>query len=312
MNFKKKPVISIIILFSVVSIVIWAAISLLERHKSEKSNNNVEICVEWKEIIDITRENDYNLNDFLKRIKAIGVTSILISEETMSFLIASGEIISFPSEEYKRIKLLDIVSGGTLIKENSIIVYRASLARQISRILNKRYNVKTRTKRAGKFWIIYTYLPSYYVSDFWQKNIFLGFSDKKISRIKKMKFKVAATPVNYGNPQWLKDAPRSISSFLWYGGSEIPGFNGKEEYIRNFISENDVKFVKLEFNKFYGLSTLQSALPDKMVLGHTIGLLELGQNTSKEHWIRRWVRSVRGRGNRFLYFHFIRQVFKIV
>ncbi|MCB4790577.1 MAG: DUF5693 family protein [Elusimicrobia bacterium] len=289
-----------------VGLITLSCLLLYSRIKSEKENKAVELCLSFEEAYDLCFVNNYDFVDFLKRAQAIGVASFSVSEETLSSFANSGKLIFYSMGEYKRMQLLDVVSGYGKVNNDTIVAADKDFAQQITEQLTKRYGFAVIVDKAGKNTILNLKFNSSYRPGFWSDNLSLGFNPEKIKQLKDLGLKVVLRPQNIGNPVWMfENLPDNISGFLWEG-KEIAGYPAKDKETGQNLIKSGVKYFSLEFCKLAGEDTLIRSNPAKMVSGHVISADELNANQNPAVHILRWVRAVKERGNRFLYFHFFK------
>lgn len=279
---------------------------VFQRIKSERKNNDVEICLSFEEVYDLCFVNNYDFVDFLKRAQAIGVTSVSISEEPLYSLENSGKLIFYSIGEYKRLQLLDVLTAYGKINNDTMVFQDNDLAEKIQGQLTGRYGFNVTADKAGKNKVLNLKFKSSYRPSSFSGNIMLGFSDEKIKQLKDIGFKVVLRPQNFGDPGWIfEKLPEDLSGFLW-DGKEIPGYPGKENGTLDNLKNRGIKYVDLEFSKIGGEEALKRSNPAQMISGHVILLEELNVEQNLDNNVQRWVRAVRERGNRFLYFHFFK------
>jgi hypothetical protein len=286
------------------AVLTWTTFTIDHRIRSERSNRTVEICLDFNETVDLCQRNSYRLNDFLERCRAIGVASFSVEEETLASFGDTGKIISFPSPEYYRLRILDMVSPGSMVNENAIAVRDPELAQQIIRQFKVRYGIAISSMIAGKYTVISPVFPTPFRPAYWNESMPLGFSQEKIEFLSNAGFKVILQSRNAGDIRWLSDEiPENVSGLMWANG-EVSGYPGNENVLAEKIKEDRIKFVGLEFTSIPGLDRLKRSNPEQMVQGHVIPIRELSQNQSLEIWVSRWKRAVNDRSVRFLFVHF--------
>lgn len=286
----------------------WTLSVSVERMRVERLNKTVEICIDWDESEDLCRRNNYSFNDFLERCKAIGVQSAAINEETLQSLIGEGKIIFFPNDEYLRLKILDILSSGSIISPDSMMIADANLGQYAARQLRSRYQIQISSTVTGKYLAINPAANAHQNHLFSGANIPFGFSKEKIDMLFRAGLKTVLRPQNNGNPSWLLDnLPGNVSGILW-DSKEAPGYPGNEQSLEPLFSKQGIKFIDMEFTNIPGAGNISNAFPSSLVRGHSIPPAELNRNINPTSWLSRWNRAVRERNIRFLFFHFYTNV----
>ncbi|MBN1622554.1 MAG: hypothetical protein JW871_08185 [Endomicrobiales bacterium] len=283
---------------------IFIIIKVPKRVISENKNDEIEICVDWDEVYDLCYKNDYKLSEFLKRIQAIGVSSVSIQEETLASLVTRGRVVYYSKDEYERMMLLDMLPPATKIRGISLVVSDRKLAKQLESQLKDRYSITVKTLRLGRRRILYPVFYSSFRPGWWSESIPLGFDPEKMSILNETGLKIILRPRNKGNPKWLDGMTTdNVSGYLW-GDSEVPGYPGNEKILINTLKNNELKYIDLEFTHFYGDNLLNQSVPQSLVQGHVITNQELEKNRNDKYHLFRWIRAVKERSNRFLLFHF--------
>jgi len=112
----KKTIIIISVILALVAIR-----QLALRWMFEANNNYVEVCVDYKQLLGISIKNNYKIDYLLDRVKAIGITSVVLEEETVDSLNERGKIIYFTKPEIEKYKLLGLVSSeAPLLPETAV------------------------------------------------------------------------------------------------------------------------------------------------------------------------------------------------
>lgn len=285
-------------------ILIWVAVSAYTRIRSEYRNNTVEICLDFDEVTALCAVNNYPLGDFLERSKAIGVASAVINEDTLSSLSLSEKIIYFAGSDYSKLKLLDIAVQGGMVETNLIATQDVEIAQYLAGVLKHRYNIEAKKRKAGKYHLLYPLVEQSYVPAFWNDRLPVGFSRQKIALLKSKELNAVCAVQNTGNPAWLDlTGADDVSSVIWEN-AELPGYPGKEYEFAGALAQNGIRFIDLEFGSAPGSDGLKKNIPELLIRGHQIPVVELGRVRDAGHWLARWMRAVKERNIRFLYFRF--------
>ena len=303
-NYRGKPVFRGLVILALSALFIWTAVSCVLRIGSEAKNDTVEICVDWDEVCDLCALNGYPPGDFLERSRAIGAASVALGEETLSSLSCSGKVVFFSMPEYSRARMLDIAAQGGMVSNNLIASQDQDIAKGLADILQGRYNVSVKTQKAGKYYLLYPSLDPVFTPAYWNENIPLGFyKDRQkflISKDLKAVYKIRSD----GYPAWIKGvSTENVSGIMW-DGSEVPGYGGRESDLSGILKDRKIKYIGMEFASFSGEENIEKSLPGLLVRGHTINEAELARNHGAAFWLSRWMRAIKERNIRFVYFHF--------
>ncbi|MHB9155735.1 MAG: DUF5693 family protein, partial [Endomicrobiales bacterium] len=283
---------------------VWAMQTVFERVRAERRNKTVEICLDLDELLDYCQLNNYPVVDFLERARAIGSSSLAVSEETVATLSRSGKIVFFTEQDFNRLRLLDLVPPAGIVSARSIVTADKALSESLVRQLKIRYALDLSVKRGGKYRVLSPLFTQPLPPSLWNENLFVGFSREKIDFAAERGFQTVLMPRNAGNPQWLEDAfVPGVSSLLW-DREDVSGYPGKVQYLARRLKDNAGRFISLEFVTVPGQETLKREAPECLIRGHVILPRELNRNLDPDFWTSRLLRAVRERGTRFIFFHF--------
>ena len=297
-------VVNTVVAMLIGAVVVWTAVTVIARHSGERKNRAVEICIDIDEADDLCRRNNYPAADFLQRCRAIGAASAAVAEETLSSLENTGRIIRFGAADYQRLRLLDIILPGSIVSPNSLMVQDRELSGRLLQQLRLRYGIAVSTVSAGKYRVLYAKTGGSYTSPLFNDSLAVGFPSEKIAAAQAANLLITLKVQNTGNARWLPAGlPPSLSTIFWEG-REIPGYPGNENIIADYIRENRIPYVDMEFVPFSGDDALRRVVAGNAVRGHTISSAELNRNPDPAIWLSRWVRAANERGIRFFYFRF--------
>jgi hypothetical protein len=270
-------------------VAVWTLVTVANRVIVEQLNNTVELCLDLDATVDLCQKNGYRLAEFLQRCRLVGVTSVAVGEETLSSLAATGSIRS---------------AGMPPPGNSGIMVFDDALKEQITRQLKDRYGTDTVLSAEGKIPVLTPQFDSPFVPSFWEPNLPLGFSPAKLSFLKDLGYRIVLKVQNAGDPGWLAGGLPGEAPGILFDGREVPGYPGKENVFIDTVRDNGNRVIAVEFSVVPGMDALKKALPQALVLGHTVTAKEMGQNMTIDALLARWQRAVRERGTRFIFFRF--------
>lgn len=265
--------ISAFILIAVASL--WTLVTIVSRVRAESRNTSVDVCLDLNEVISYCQLNKYPVTDFMQRCRAIGVSSLVLGEETVAGLTAGGKVMYFPAADHARLRLLDLVPAGSLIGANSLVTADKAQAESIIRQLELRYGIGVTVRNAGRYQVLAPVFASSFIPPFWGENLWMGFDPDKIDFASTQGFRIYLRPENLGSPAWLDTVP-GMSGVVWEG-KEVPGYPAKTGDTVHWLKGNGLKLVSLEFVSTNGMDGLRNALPGQLVLGHVIPVPELNR-----------------------------------
>jgi hypothetical protein len=263
-----------------VIIVPWTAQKVLERHRAETANRTVEIALDWSEISVYSRTRGISPEDLLARCRPNGVSGLVVDEDTLDSLIARGAAAHEPS------------GGFRFIDRESAL--------SIAALLKVRYGVPSAITGTA---IKPPLAPDSLAAFGKARDIPVGFNADTIRSLSAEGMDIVLRPLNAGNPEWLAAVRGTENYGFILDGKDIPGASGNERFITDLINAGNGRFIAMEFTAPLGMPFLKRTAAQRMVWGHTITPQELEKNLDAGFWIKRWIRAVRERGNRFLLVH---------
>ncbi len=289
-------------------VALWAVVTAARRAKAEAANATVEICLDWDEVNRLCNENSYPLINFLDRCKAIGVSSIVVNEETLASLTASGNVIFFSYADYMRFRMLDMIAPGTTLTGNTLMTADTGLADYLRHELEIRYAITVTDVKSGKYRVLAPSSPlspvAPLVNSPWDMSMPLGFPPQKAAFAAEHGFDIILRFNNSGNPAWFSPLlPKNVSGAL-FDVKEVPGYPGNEYITAKKLKENGLKSVFMEFTSVPGGTALIGLSPQQVVRGHTIPPAELNRSQDTGPAIARFMRATKERSIRFIYFRF--------
>lgn len=268
----------------------WVLKSIINKYYFEKLNNTVEICVEYNQIKYLCERERYPLEDFLERIKAIGVSSVVIDEETFLTLQADNKINYFSSNDISKLSLCDLISSRSYITPETIIIRDRKLAKNLISILKEKTKLDIKSISIDNYAIINIKNIPYL------KQVGWGFDTDKINLITKHKLDIIMRFYKDGI-SWMQTGFQNNLSAI------ISNKYIDEKYIET-IRYNNIKIPVFEF------WSIENS--ERMLLNKNINTLIRTHRIDVNYMdrpiyilIQRWLRSVKERNCRLLYFDFI-------
>ena len=286
------------------------------RIRRERSDRRVEICVNWQDSQDLLKKNpfrreigDYvSLDGFLERCRIIGASSVASREETLQDLIDSGQIVYLPSAELEKFRALGLAAEETA-KGNLLWIRRdRGLASRIAGALDGLDHSpvyekgRLKTRKIGDYTLLQ--IPSS-----WEPflDLSVGVPPEQTEILARYGLKRAALIEESPRvpPQENAAAPEGVSAWVVVGAP--PDLRRKRFFTApDLVAElrpGRSRFPVFENQPFPYGRLLAEAVddPSRAVRAHTIPLDEL-RTMKPGTAVSRWVRAVRERSCRFLYF----------
>jgi hypothetical protein len=280
----KKLVYILIILISLLVI-----IQVYRKYCFENKNKTIEICSEFNQIKYLCEKENYPVEYFLERIKVIGISSIVIDEETFNTLQSENKIIYFTANDISKLRVFELVSQYSIISPETVIIYDRKLAKYIIDTLNEKTN----------FGIKPNYIDNYVSINIkdkqYLKQIGWGYDKEKIALVSKYGLKPI---IRYfkDNISWFPaDLSDNISVLIY---NKIP-----TEIVIDKIKLHNIKLPYFEFVQQDSTETnFLKKMSQSLIKTHRIDTKYL--NKPIELLLNRWYRAVNERSCRLLYFDF--------
>jgi len=277
-----KTLKNIFILLSTTALVFWVFRQIYLKIQYEKNNKNVEICVDFEQILNLCNKENYDLKNFLERIKIIGVSSIVLPEENFTSICQDKNIVYFSEEDVKKYELIGLMYSATAISPEIIIVKNKNLAEYIKGIIEFKTGLTQKIIKSGSYSIIK-------ISE-GLKQIGWGYHPDKIELIKKHGFGLILKPYKQF---WVpEDLSENFSLLI------LTGEFDKEIVPR--LKDKNIKVAVQEFSEEEGkYKKYLVPVSENIFRMHRIDF-----EMSPEYAFYRWIRAVKERNCRVLYYDF--------
>lgn len=277
-----------VIISAITAVLAWSAAALYERFMAERGSVSVEIAFSYAEAETAAASNNYKMDDFLDRLKAAGAGAVIIEEETPASLEAAQEAVFISAQDYARLRLLDVLTAGSVVKADTFIVNDAASAAYYGGMFKKRYFAEINAVSYGSRRFIYVKADGRSSLS----SLPVGFSRRKWLTIEKCGFRAAPSPSPDGDASWLLELPREkISAVILEAGRGSFGFDVA------FASKMAMMFPAVSY-EFYPASAVAEWPPSAVVRGHSLSVAEKRTMTAVEE-VARYERAARERGIRF-------------
>lgn len=292
--------------------------SLFIRLHLEKSNRSVEVCISWEDAESLIEHERWihpgvetpSLAAFFERCRIMGVSSVGLREQSLKDLTASGKVIFFSDAEIEKLKALGLVSAE-IVKSNLLWIKKDQvLARRIQ-------NSAALTKRDFKK--IGDYLLMENPREPWEKiqKLGLGIDPEQLELLKSvgLSFIYLATPFvkNVNTEPYAEMQSGWIIENRSDEESLHGGFGNDSLLMKNFLntiktnSGNIILFENEPATSLQRMVALNLQQPERVVRSHTI-LPEEIRIQNNEALKSRWMRAVKERSCRFLYYRFYNEL----
>lgn len=307
--------ISIITLLSL--LVIFMASGFIRRYNWEKYNSNVEICVELTQLNKVCMNSKYPVANLLDWIHTIGVSSVVIDEDTFEGLQQQNRLFYFSADEIYKYRFLDLISAQSMVLPETIIIPNLKYAQNVVSLIKEKTGYEIKYSKVGNY-IVFSISNAQFI-----KNIGFGFLEDNIGLVKKAGMQVILRPDSsreniYNNISWLfNQLPDNLSGIILPNisdnldnkvtsmisasepGIKIPLF----ELTQNNINTGDLRRITPNIVRAHRIKEINNQTQSgEKTMFYGVRLKE-----KEEMLVSRWLRAVRERNCRILYFDFAEQ-----
>lgn len=260
----------------------------VQRYRTESKNRAVEIVVDWDEVQQIASATGTSPVDVLKRFKASGVTSVAVSEKTLSNSIADGDAFVSQSSVGGWEMSFGVVPGSAQADYLKHVLPSANAPtfRQFA----------AATQMSNTRGLSLDYL----------EQLPVGMPTDALAAVKGAGLGVVARLVSYpdATPKAIEfmmaDAKAHGAKTIVFSGDSVLGFKGAVETTADAFRSNDLYFGRVEFSKQKGDENLAEKAKDRLVVVHSITQAEM-PTMSEPSIVDRFQKGVRERGVRMCY-----------
>lgn len=292
----------ILVLIGLVNALFWTAY----RWNFENHYNSVQIVCDYEDTRSMSDGFGISQEKLLSDLKARGVNSILLYEQTLGTLRDNGRLVINSREASERLYPTD---NWTQVPA----AYRffvtsddtALLARIFPRIKDQSVLPPRMLSFPGGQGILISNSKQL-VNDSQ-----LGFDPTQLALAKRVGLYVAArviNPVNLTPPrvnQFLDDVKSSGAHIIFTGEDQVLGFQSLLSPVAREMRRRGLLFALVEFNKTRGAGEMAMASEGKMVRVHTV-LPEEALGAEPELMVDRYVRAAKERNMRVLFIRLMR------
>ena len=312
MNFFKKISFFWITIISLLLPGITVAIMrCMLRVTLERSDYYVETLADFDEFRELARKDGITLDELFYKLKENGASSVAISEDTLSSLESEGKITVLTSKEIRKLSLEETFEiklptdsntlGGLWVHSDD-----DKLLDRISQNLSWKLSDKALIRNHKNLLLINK-------SDKGIMNkVGLGFSKEYFDLAEKYGLGVVIRVFNYPGLN-AQNASKIIDSFplpttvsaLIFADEEMFGMRGELNEIIELFKNRSYRIGWIEFDIQEGIKNYLNKLTSKypFIRVHAITRKEMDQVYTPDRAIARWVRAVKDRSIKMLYFN---------
>lgn len=278
------------LLISLIALGLIAGIvSFAQRWAAEERNRRVEIVVDWTDAQALANTTRRATDDVLSSLKAAGVTTVAITEDTLGTLYQNGILTSYRRDG--SMTVLSFAPGfpGQMKRVQEMLLHKAPGLAVTS--------AGTNELRIGSPWPQFSTLP-------------IGLDNDAVVAVRRTGMLVAPrlsnfTGVTPENIDWTlaqslaQVTPASTGPYIFAGAAAL-GNRGQLHATADSLRAHHLTYGSVEFGKMFGDDDLSRLASDRTVRVHSIGTDEMGM-MDEPTAIERFVRAARERNIRVCY-----------
>jgi hypothetical protein len=294
--------------------VISAIVILWGRWQVEKSNNTVELVMDYRAAKLLCQMADYPLDTFLRQAKDRGLTSVAVGERTIKDIAALGQVYAFSGRQildYDRLSpvgdpvLRRMIDESRLSAGNSYLFPRDhGLFQDLVEILPVRLEGERisafSSQRLGSFLETARGVPDL-------EKVNIGLDPEAACEVSEAGLRVVARFRNYPGVTphkigvFLNGIPYKDSvSLVIFEGAEILGYPDYLSDVRDLMVLNSMAFGQVEFASQTGDSRFARLMGQEVIRVHSITEREM-EKIPFDKAVERFTRAARERNMRAMY-----------
>lgn len=262
--------------------------SFVKRYVAEAHNRRVEVVIDYADAQALANTTSQAMDDVLTQLRRSGVTTVAITEDTLSTLASNG-FIRPPTRD-----------GNT-----TLLTFAPAFTRQMDRVqqmlAHKAPGLSVapagpNTLRVGAPWPQFSGLP-------------IGLDDDAVRTVRRNHLLVTPRLLNFtgvtpGNIDWeLAQVANQCNGALGpliFSGAAVLGNRSQIDATRDALKADGLTYGTVEFSKTFGDEDLTRQAADRTVRVHSIGNDEMG-TMEEPTAIERFVRAAKERNIRVCY-----------
>ena len=262
--------------------------SFVSRFKAEAHNRSVELVIDYADAQALANTTSQAMDDVLRQLHGAGITTVAITEDTLSTLASNGIIT--PPHRVGDATLLTFANGfpGQMERVREMLAHKAPGLPVVV--------VSDNTLRVGAPWPQFSGLP-------------IGLDDAAVATARRNHLRIAPRLANYtgvtpGNIDWelaqVKTQCGASLGPLIFSGAAVLGNRSQIEATTASFQQKYLTYGSVEFSKTLGDEDLSRKAADRTVRVHSIGNDEMG-TMDEPTAIERFVRAAKERNIRVCY-----------
>lgn len=262
--------------------------SFVSRYVAEEHNRRVELVIDYADAQALANTTSLAMDDVLAQLHHAGVTTVAVTEDTLSTLASNGIIT--PPRRAGNATLLSFANGfpGQMERVREMLEHKAPGLKVVA--------VNDNTLRVGAPWPQFSGLP-------------IGLDDAAVATARRNHLLIAPRLLNYtgvtpGSIAWelaqVKTQCAGSLGPLIFSGAAVLGNRGQIEATQAALLKQNLTYGSVEFSKTLGDEELSRKAAARTVRVHSIGNDEMG-TMDEPTAIERFVRAAKERNIRVCY-----------
>lgn len=280
--------------------VILGAMLAYQRHQVESAGKTVELSMDLRDLKMLSALSKYPMDKLLNEVKARGISSVGLPEETLPEASAMGELYYASGSGILRFvnlnSQLSALAKRKLIRPDKTYIFCTNPT------VRKRVTIQLQlalTKSAVKS--LGNNVLEVDEAEYRLRDVGLGLSEATVKYLKKKGFSVIPRLLNDSRYEIIgKIATFKGLPIIIFDGDEILGYPGSIPRLAYALLKTGIKYGNIEIIKQDGDQRLKALMGGQIIRVHSVPRDEL-LKISKAEAVDRFARAVKERGIRLIY-----------
>lgn len=282
---SKNQLLTVIICLGLIA----GIIAFANRYSAESRNRQVELVIDYSDAQALANTSSRTMSDVLRQLGAAGITTVAVTEDTLSTLVAN-DVIDTPQRDGDT-TVLTFAPGfpGQMARVEAMLAHKApGLTVNIA---------GPNTLRVGAPWPQFSGIP-------------IGLDSRTVAAVRQSGLLIAPRLYNYTGvtptsiiwelDQVQKQCTPAATGPLIFAGAAVLGNRTQIPAVAAALETDKLTYGSVEMGKMFGDDTLSRLAGDRTVRVHSIGNDEMGL-MDEPTAIDRFVLAVRERNIRVCY-----------
>ncbi len=280
MVYKRHPILALAMILGVIGS-LWA---LADRYRIETKNHNVQLVVDYQEVLDLAGASRHSVSNTLEQLKTVGVTSVAIQEQTVTDLVATGAMKISETDTGTKLECRDLDTFNRL--KNSALV------------ANIHYPVTSSSSAPIEVHIDAN--PGYVLAQP------ISLAEDAFGTVQHSGLSIIVRMMNHPgiHPEFVEATIANYRQngigIVMFSGDAVLGFRSGINDVANMFKNHGMAFGSIEFVKQKGDLRFAGAMLPNVIKVHSITAAEMS-TLDRQSAVDRMVKAARERDVRLLY-----------